>query len=300
MKRIACLPCLVAGIAALGVATAAPIGAASLPPMGQPGWSPKTNVIAFVLGDRIALIRPNGSGLRRIGSPTLAEAAPSWSSSGQLAFVRQRSVAGTTGSELVVADPHGRRQRVLPIPAAVTQPESFAWSKDGQRVRWVVPRGSSVFAAIVSLDVRSGAVTSHAQPTRCVLPAAQQPGGTLSVCVQAESPPPRLTLLRHGKRLGFIGRLSGTSSSQPAWSPFGSRLAYAIDRQHVAVLTFAAGMTRTFAIPMRAPAGEEGTATVSWSPDGFHLVVGSNQAAGWKIVVIDLRNGKLTTLAAHA
>jgi Tol biopolymer transport system component len=267
----------------------------TLPFVGQPAWSPTTNRLAFVLGDRVALIRPDGSGLRRIGSPTFRESSPRWSSRGELAFIRLVSPL-RHGSRLVVARADGSHQSVLQVPrGGGLVPDAFAWSPDGRRIVWVASRGRILsFNTLISIDVHSGEVTSRAQPSRCPFPAVASPRGPLSVCFDSNHE--RFELLRAGRLARVIPR-PGVIVAEPVWDPRGRRLAYGVDAGHVAVLTVASGRTRTFTVGMR-PGTEFDSA--SWSPDGHHLVVGANETDGWRIAIIDLRTGRATTVVEHA
>jgi Tol biopolymer transport system component len=90
----------------------------------QPAWSSR-NLIAFVRGEDIYTVRPDGSGLRRV--TRRGGSAPEWSPRGdRLAFVR----AGTI--RVVRAD--GRRSRRLQLAEGHFASGGLAWSPDGKRI----------------------------------------------------------------------------------------------------------------------------------------------------------------------
>jgi Tol biopolymer transport system component len=265
----------------------------TLPLMGQPAWRPDGKRIAFVLADRIALMTPVGKGIRRIGGPTLDELAPSWSPTGELAFLRARTTNDDDGWNLVIARSDGSGQRVLTIPDGVKEPEIFGWSADGRRVGWMVSHPGVSHRTLISLDVRSGASTEEAAATQCGAPPAQAARGPLSVCeVQGD----RVELLRAGVRVRSIGFTDNEGGVLPAWNPAATQIAYSVDRHSVAVYTLASRRTRTYIVPLRNTGVTE---TVSWSADGHDLVVGANRAEGWAVQDVDVRTGFVSTIAAH-
>jgi TolB protein len=99
----------------------------------QPTWS-ASNRIAFVRDHRLFLIRPDGSGLRRLTSRHGLE--PDWSpGSRQLTFVRDGRIY-----RLVLG------RRVRPRRVTVRSGRGPAWSPDG---RWILfSRGNEGFRAI--------------------------------------------------------------------------------------------------------------------------------------------------------
>jgi TolB protein len=92
----------------------------------MPAWSPDGSRIAFVRTDgqtRLYLIRPNGTGLRRLTS--ISASNPSWSPDG-------KRLVFDTGRRIAVIGVDGRNVRYLTNPKGTDR--NPAWSPDGRTI----------------------------------------------------------------------------------------------------------------------------------------------------------------------
>jgi Tol biopolymer transport system component len=100
-----------------------------------PAWSPDGALIAFrgVEGVDLAVIRPDGSGLRSLGSP--GSECPVWSPDGtRTLYCRNQDVSGLVSDDwnVWVMERDGSDQRQLTKDPARDYP--IAWSPDGSRI----------------------------------------------------------------------------------------------------------------------------------------------------------------------
>jgi Tol biopolymer transport system component len=127
-----------------------------------PTWSPDGSTIAFARTlngkTRIYLVRPNGTGLRRL---TTAEGwSPSWSPDG-------KRLAFDNGKRLGIVDADGRHLRYLPGPNGLRV--NPAWSPDGKTIAFVRYRSAQSDTGDIWLVAPSGKemrifVTNASQP----------------------------------------------------------------------------------------------------------------------------------------
>jgi Tol biopolymer transport system component len=105
-----------------------PVGEASYPgeSSNAPAWSPSGRRLAFEEGGRLAIMRPDGTGLRRLPQLTDRDGEPAWSPDGhRLAFIGMRSCLYCIWPFTVRSDGTGLR-RVINRGAS-----SLAWSTRG-------------------------------------------------------------------------------------------------------------------------------------------------------------------------
>lgn len=108
----------------------------------QPDWSPDGRLIAFLRqrapggGSEIWVVRPDGTGLRRLIRTRSDLEAPAWSPDGRsIAYLRQ--INDDPGQEqwaVVVADANGDRPRRLGVTRTF---DVLDWSPDSKGVLWI-------------------------------------------------------------------------------------------------------------------------------------------------------------------
>jgi TolB protein len=216
MNRSHCLPSL------LGAALVA--GCTYIAPSGTP---PATEHLAFVSTRSgnldVYTMATDGTDVRRLTDSPRDDVMPTWSPDGsRLAYVTMAN----GNPDLAVASASGGTPYVIAAdPAADVDP---SWSPEGRRLAFVSDRGGQPDVYVV--DVPSGDVNRVTRlPPGNVSTTKWSPRGDLLAFVQH---------LAHGSRLVVV-RPDGTGMQvvsdrpedvpvvTPAWSPDGTRLAYA-------------------------------------------------------------------------
>lgn len=118
-----------------------------------PAWSPDGALIAFrgVEGVDLAVIRPDGSGLRSLGSP--GSECPVWSPDGtRILYCRNQNLAGVVSNDwnVWVMERDGSYQRQLTEDPARDYP--IAWSPDGSRVVFSSDRDGRGTSYVMAAD----------------------------------------------------------------------------------------------------------------------------------------------------
>ena len=246
----------------------------------SPAWSPDGARIAFEStfeGKRaIWVMQADGLGLRRLTDGPSSDFAPAWSpDGGRIAFMSDRD--GNEEVYVIGADGSGMR-RLTNNP----EPDGFpAWSPDGARMAFVSARDGQPGVWVMSPDgsnqrrlVPGPAVTARpawSPDGRQIAFASDRDGGNLDIFVAPApaaptdaGPPPTKVITSPG--------LDG----EPAWSPDGSKLAFASDRDGAPQVYVAnrdgSGVVRLTSKPR--------SFTPAWSPDGTKLVYINDPAPG--------------------
>lgn len=187
-------------------------------------WSPNGKLLAFEEGRRLAIVRHDGTRLRRLPQLTWRDQKPAWSPNGRrLAFAGSDECSPSTlCSYLYTARSDGRGlHRVAPRTAAVP-----AWSPTG----WIAFRTG---AANLLYQVRP----DGSRLRRLFRPPEQgsydpdwSPDGSR---LAFAAPAHRFgdtwhifTVRANGRGLRQLTRENGTSDSSPAWSPDGRYIAF--------------------------------------------------------------------------
>jgi Tol biopolymer transport system component len=327
------------GSGVVHVGRSAPAAASSRPPVAGPGHAlPRNGLLAVDMDGGwgndgwLGVVRPDGSGLRRLVHCDCGLAGFAWSPNGrQLAFMGGHLGGALTGSKLwlyvVNADGSGRQR--LTLCGACETHANIAWSPDSRRIAFATRTRLDVF------DLGSGAervLTRHIPGDASL---AWSPDGTTIAFGDGSrvstirpdgsqqrtfadvadwvgdvswSPDGRSILFDAGDRIYTIGAdgsnlrqlVSGPPNGgpdEPAWSPDGRRIVFLsspLGYSRVLVMRSDGSDQR---IIYRAGNADVGSPPI-WSPDGKQIAINLNG-----VVVMDL-NGKhrhrtfrITTLA---
>ena len=226
----------------------------------DPEWSPNGRYIAFAGNlldparfDDIYVMRPDGSGVRRVTENVLGEGNPSWSpSSNALAFHAFDSIATVNldGSD---------RRRVAEegcCPAWAPRGRLIAFAAD-ERIN-VVRTDGTAERTVVRPRVEGSTVTTPAWS-----PNGRRIAFAVGLAPDGGPRGPRYLGIVAATGRGKIVRLArGRSLANPAWSPDGRRIAFSDTLRYVAVVNLTTRKVR------RLVRGNH----PSWSPTGKQLV----------------------------
>jgi Tol biopolymer transport system component len=230
---------------------------------GSPAWSPKGRWLAFER-DGIYVVKADGRGLKRLTRKGLDAHDPTWSPDGRrIAFISNESLFVVGSSGLNV-------RRLLPLGDSFLS--SPSWSPDG---------ASIAFAAVTEDDIGGG----DAYGSIVVVPAA---GG-------------EVTYLTSGDDVIPDDALPGTwaEDADPDWSPDGSRIAFTrmvwlcgkCDQEEI--FSVAADGSDVRWISANPEGRFSGGAGPSWSPDGTMLV---GERGGIVILTLDGKTMRVLNL----
>ena len=239
------------------------------------------------------LVRPDGTGTRRLTNNTAFDAEPAWAPDGtRLAFSSERD----GNSELYVLELETLASRRLTRhPAADTAP---SWSPDGTAITFVSQRHGNAEIYVIDADGNGERRLT------------EDPGADLHPRWSADGQRLVFTSERGGSLDVYeMDAASGDATATPlvasdaaesygVWSPDGAWLAYVSNR---------AGNADIYRRPANAPTATPVNLTyhpaadgfgLSWSPDGRHIAFVSQRAANFEIYAIEVFARQLTPLPA--
>jgi TolB protein len=259
---------------------------------GSPVWSPDGRMIAYAIccdeeGDRIGgalyLIRPDGSGQRRIYFGDDDVEHPTWSPDGRrLAFD-----VGDVRLYVIRSDGTGARSFFSPPPAVDAAP---VWSPRGRKLAFIRNGYLWVMDPDGSAQRRIGFWFS----------ASWAPDGN-HVAAENEADGVDVVSLVDGHSTVILSDegAGDTSKWGPAWSPDGRRIAYLDGDGYegdVSLYTVSDGSTGSLGVT-----AEGG---LSWSPDGARLLYDAHSRCGRSdcdaVFALDVATRRARLLARHA
>jgi Tol biopolymer transport system component len=249
----------------------------------RPVWSPDGGRIAFestVDGKRsIWVMQADGQGLRRLTdvAGSASDSGPSWAPAGDR-IVYASDKDGNSEVYIVGADGSGAR-RLTDNPAADGFP---AWSPDGSRIAFVSDRdgqaGVWAMGADGSAPARlvagsaAGARPTWAPDGRSIAFATDRGGaGDLDVYVADVTTAAGAGGVAPTKLIASTG-----NDGEPAWSPDGSKIAFASDRDGTPQV-YVANRDGSNVVKVTSKARSY---TPAWAPDGTKLVYIYDPAPG--------------------
>jgi Tol biopolymer transport system component len=240
----------------------------------SPVWSPDRSRIAFTRSNAystnvdVYTVRPDGSGLRRVGNGS----EPTWSpDSNRLAFVQDGRIMVADGTS---------------PPREIAIGDSPTWSPDGRTIAFVRHRTGTLYdvqsadpytaivgSTLLLVDSSGGApqvLLADTDPGAPLFHLRWSPDGTTIAAIRydiVDAPdiggrvlgPPQLVLV--AVRDGSV-RSAGDADTDFAWSPDGSHI-LGISDHELRIFDLRGGATRRIAFfPYATPRG------VAWAPDG--------------------------------
>lgn len=278
------------GLCAAGLSL--PLHTAAQSSDGHPAWSPLEDRVAFERFEEgrstILVIDVASREVVRVGPPGRSNHHPSWSPDGRrIAYSSNRD----GNLDIYIWDlERGTERRVTDDPA---RDETPSWASDGHRIAFGSKRDGGGLHVV---DVGTGEV-------RPILPPS------------APRPATRPSWSPDGKRLvfhaglgdareiyvmelisGSVRRLTanGAVDAAPEWSPDGGRIVFHSRRdggkRELYMMTVDGGS------PTRLTEHEADDADGSWSPGGDRLVFYSDRSGEYRLWLLDLETGAVTSL----
>lgn len=217
---------------------------------------------------------------------------PAWSLDGQrLAFIRLADVG--QGTLHVVGTPGAEPALVRPDPFPLAT--GLAWAPDGGSVLVSWMRGTRPVVSLV--DVRTGITTDLPYARGVTAASFRPPDGRELLFVGGEPGS------SDGQGIFAFDRTSGTIrpivepapgaiiQGEPAWSPDGSRLAYAVSVPRGASRAFTVAAEGGAPRPLDAPGDTVSESGPVWAHDGTHLALVRWYQDGAVVAVVDPGEG---------
>lgn len=286
-----------------------------------PAWSPDGRQIAFVRYQEgrgyqdatLDLMTPSENGVRTLRRTRSGFGPPEWSPTGDRILVAEFAIVTKLD---VVAASNGRTVTLPNVcdTSRCPQPQEYVWSPDGREVAFLTQNDSSSALYVVG-STGQGLRRISGSANCCVewLPAGAVPPAPASSPAAPAAPAtarPRLTEGRVAFETGsdvWTIRSDGTRAErltttpgfdgEPAWSPGGTRIAFASDRP---------GEPNTNIFLMNADGSDQraltnvkdGIGDPTWSPDGRRIafVCPSGAAPGGEICVMNANGGSVRRL----
>ena len=235
-----------------------------------------SGAIVFNLGPLVAVVNPDGSGLRTL---TAADDVPwnrvdgpaSWSPDrSQIAFARGRE---SNDNDIWIMNADGSNQVNLTPQVERYFEGKPSWSPDGTQLAFYLR-----FGGIYVIDINGGNPTNIFDMGQAPSDPAWSPDGASIAFVLSEGPQaPRDVYTMRPDGTGLVrvtNHAAGFFPSSPSWSPDGSKIVYNLDNRDLRWEVFvinrdgssSLNLTNTSTIVEVGP---------SFSPDGQQIVVGS-------------------------
>jgi serine/threonine protein kinase/Tol biopolymer transport system component len=262
----------------------------------HPAVSPDGHRMAFSTVHEdydIVSVPLDGSALRPILATALNEFSPSWSLSGRMAFITDRSGQ----DEVWLRDAQGDLER--PIATQSDFPDdptelisNVAISPNGGRVAYVRLAGKSGGALWIS-PASGGRPASVPIPGHIPDGFSWSPDGN-SLAVLGGFDGAQLAIVRIGSDRGptFLGIACGAA---PAWSPDGRRIACGVPSESAILLISPDGKeSRRLLSPVRISAN---SLVMVWSRDSSTIYIASSLSDPARLDAIDVRTGAARKIA---